>query len=209
MTASFSPWEIEAGDMIKKLIFPLLLWTASSAFASFNFTLSPSLETTPQGGVANPDCFIGSAMCVLLSGTVTNLDAVNEIDFTSLVVTWDPLSASTTALVNNDGFFIGAWFTSDGAFGFPAFLDGGASFTGVLFEIDVPPLFIGDTPAPFGQYFGTATVNAVDLSNNPFQVAQPFEIDLVPEPSTWVLMLIGLSSVAVVARKRRRASVRA
>lgn len=190
--------------MIKKLIFPLFLLTAVSAFADFNFFLSPNLQVTQPGGTFDDThCITGSLMCVLFSGTVTNLDPVNEIDFTALSVTWDPSSPSTTLLTSNDDFFLNAWFNSGGAFGFPAFLAGGDSFTGILFEIDVPPLFNGDlNVAPFGQYIGTVRVDAVDVNSNPFVQSIPFEVDVVPEPAVWSLMLVGLSALVAVDRRR-------
>jgi PEP-CTERM motif len=194
--------------VIKKLILPLLLLTGS-AFADFNFNLTNSPVSTYPGGIFDTNCFSGGFLkCVFLQGMVTNTDPVNEIDFLSLSVTWDPSSPSTTALTSNDDFFFNSWGGSGGTVGFPAFLGGGESFTGILFEIDVPPLFDGDTPAPLGQYFGTVTVNAVDINNNPFVQQQTFEVDVVPEPATWLLMLIGLGAFSAVARKRWRTAIR-
>lgn len=192
-----------------KLIFPLFLLTAVSAFANFNFFLSPDVQITQPGGTFDDThCATGSLMCVLFSGTVTNLDPMHEIDFSTLSVTWDPSSPSTTLLTSNDGFFQNAWLDSGGAFGFPAFLAGGDSFTGILFEIDVPPLFNGDPNiAPFGQYFGTVTVNAVDSNSNPFVQSIPFEVDVVPEPAVWSLMLAGLSALIALHRRQHFSSL--
>jgi hypothetical protein len=193
--------------VIRKVIsqlLPALLLTSTSAFASFSMTLLPTLEVTQPGGNFDPNCFTGSLMCVFFLGTVTNLDPSNEIDFNTLTVTWDPSSPSTTALTSNDNFFLNSWINSGGTTGFPAFLAGGDSFTGILFEIDVPPLFNGDTPAPFGQYFGTATVDATDINSNPFEQAVQFEVDVVPEPAAWGLVVMGLAGIAAIARRRMR-----
>jgi PEP-CTERM motif len=184
--------------VINKLIFPILLLTASSAFADFNFTLSNATQSTPPGGIFDPTCQSGSSMCLIFQGTIDTVTA--DTFFTGIDVEFTP---PTAFLSNNELFF--------GFFG-PFFVAAGDTYNGPIFEIDIDPVNPGDPTAPFGPYPGTVQLiggpDPFDPPPGPLESPIIFEVDVVPEPSTWVLMLIGLSSVAFLARKRRRAAVR-
>ncbi len=182
--------------MIKKLILPWLVLTGGSAFGAFTFALNNPVQVTFSGGIANPEC-VGGPACVIFNGTIMP-DSVNDTFINGIMVTFDVTNPSSTALTENDNFFFaftpGSLFHTD------------LPFTGDIFEIDLDPL------APLGAYTGTVTLlgdsevpaSCCDPSVlNPLNAPQTFEIDIAPEPSTWVLMLIGLSSVVFIARKRR------
>jgi hypothetical protein len=83
---------------------------------------------------------------------------------------------------------------------FPLFLAPGDSFTGELFDIDIPSYAsFGDYPNGYFEIDGGADDNA---SN--FLASVNFDVDVTPEPGGAILLLIGLSGLWAVFRCRQR-----
>lgn len=100
-----------------------------------------------------------------------------------------------------DGALAGAWpEVSSGALPAPASLAGantGGSFVSVVSNrnaaFDDSPA--GEVPAAYPSEPGTAGWNSGAVF--------PFPIDEIPEPSSWMLLLCGLSAAAFMARRKR------
>src|SRR5579872_1540235 len=140
--------------MFKTLLL-LLVLTASCAFGSLQFSLSPSLLESPPGGLPNATCASGPT-CLIFSGTLAG-DLVNDFSINDLVI--DFPGGGDTVLSNGDcfssfytacNFFFG--FVNVPSTGPPGTLLSTDSFTGPIFEIDVDPAI------PVGLYNGTATI---------------------------------------------------
>jgi hypothetical protein len=100
---------------------------------------------------------------------------------------------SGTVFLNGDSFNVTAPITLDdsGFFGnFPLSLAPGASFTGDLFVLTVPP------GTSFGTYLGTFTLlgGADGNASNALGTAD-FSLTTVPEPSSIVLLLTGMAGL--------------
>jgi hypothetical protein len=82
------------------------------------------------------------------------------------------------------------------------FLAPGDSFTGELFDIDIPSYAsLGDYPDGYFEIDGGADGNA---SN--FLASVNFDVSVTPEPGGAILLLIGFSGLWVVFRRKQRSN---
>jgi hypothetical protein len=83
---------------------------------------------------------------------------------------------------------------------FPLFLAPGDSFTGELFDVDIPSYAsFGDYPNGYFEIDGGGDGNA---SN--FLASVTFDVSVTPEPGGAILLLIGFSGLWVVFRRKHR-----
>lgn len=93
--------------------------------------------------------------------------------------------------INDSGF----------VFNFPLSLDPGDSFEGTLFTVALP------TDLPIGIYNGFFTITGgADPYTLNMLAAVDFQINAVPEPGTWVLLITGLGILAAMTLNCRHMS---
>jgi len=93
-----------------------------------------------------------------------------------------------TGLSATDDFYTNAPWTIDVS---------GTSGDILLFTVDIP------NGTPFGAYSGVLDIFFGDSEYNPMgYAAEDFEIDITPEPGTWVLLATGLLLLAGLIRYR-------
>jgi len=106
---------------------------------------------------------------------------------------------SSTVFLNGDTYDA-AGFTLDdsGFFGFPLSLAAGTGFTGNLFTVTVP------ASASLGTYVGSFTLlgGADANASNPLGTAT-FAVNVVPEPSSIMLLISGVAGLAGFRGKLR------
>jgi len=113
-----------------------------------------------------------------------------------------PVGNSAPVFLNGDSFNITAPVMLDDTdffSKFPVSLSPGASFTGDLFVLTVPP------NSPLGTFLGTFTLQGGPNgnANNKLGTAD-FSLNIIsPEPSSIVLLLIGMSGLAMTLRWAR------
>ena len=112
-----------------------------------------------------------------------------------------PNSNTEAVYLNGDSFDIASPLTlddSDLSFNFPLILAPGQSVTNVLFTAALP----GD--AATGAYFGSFTLlGGSDIEANHILASSNFQINVTPEPSSWLLLATGLiGSVILILSKQ-------
>ena len=113
-----------------------------------------------------------------------------------------PLDNASTVYLNGDAFDItipGSNPVDDSGFmsTFPLFLNPGDTFTGTLFSVTLPPdLAIVNYTGDFTIIGGGPT----DLNN---LATVEFQINTVPEPGTWVMLVTGFGALAMAIAGRR------
>jgi hypothetical protein len=145
----------------------------------------------------------------LLAGTAANADTVltllspNQIGLGTLY-TFDATVTNTgvsTVYLNGD-FFLGDFppltYDDSGFNNFPLYLNPGDSFTGELFTVTTPPYGPGSNyyTGSF-EFLGGSDVYAQDTL-----ATANFDIDVIPEPSSFVLLLTGMAVLAGTFRRR-------
>jgi hypothetical protein len=151
-----------------------MLWAALvvPARADLTFTLTPTLQSGPPGSLLT---YSGT-----LAYTGVNPVFLNDIDifFNS---GGGVLTGDSTIFFNN---VPGVFFDGD-------------TYAGPIFGVQVSP------SAPGLLYTGTATILGGDdfSALNPL-ASSPFQVSVTPEPSTWIMFVLG--SVGVVFFKRKR-----
>jgi hypothetical protein len=169
---------------MKSKVLGLALVLAHVASASVFLTLSPDVQSTPPGGIANVTCGNGTLQCVIFSGTITP-DALADTLLNGLSITFAP---SNGVLTNIDAFFFsnvpGLLLSSD------------SPYVGPLFALDVAANIAPGTYSGFAALLGGAGPADLDvLALTPFQV-----VVAAPEPATWYALL-GLGAILLLARR--------
>jgi hypothetical protein len=153
----------------------MALALASPASADIiNLSLATPLETTTPG--------IDVSFVATVSAPVTNLADV--------FLNADSNGAAYPVTVDDTPFL----------FNFPFFLAPGQSFTGILFTADVPSFTALYTDYPgFFELQGGADSNAADDLGT-----VTFTVSTTPEPQGAILLLVGLSGLALALRRKHR-----
>ncbi len=139
---------------------------------------------------------------ISLANPVQSTFAPSTVSFTATVAAADANGADI--YLNGDSFNVDAPLTVDdsGFFSFPLFLSPGASYTGVLFTVDVPGSTLPGSYYGYFQILGGSDGNAL----NPISNVASFEVDVaaVPEPGT--MLLLGSGGIALFGVLRRKLS---
>jgi hypothetical protein len=148
---------------------------------------------------------LSSAAAYADSITFTLTNPTGYVVYTGGSETFDatvsaPTSNGAPVFLNGDSFNVTAPITlndSDFFNDFPLSLAPGASFTGALFVLTVPP------NSPFGTFLGTFTLEggANGSASNTLGTVN-FDLITTPEPSSIVLSLTGMVGLAWAGFKR-------
>ena len=139
------------------------------------------------------------SITLTLASPVQVTGAGSTVDFWATVTA--PTTNSAPIFLNGDSFNVDAPLTVDDSgflFGFPLSMNPGDTFTGLLFTVNVP------LTTPLGNYFGYFQILGGSDGNaqNPISNVVPFEVTVVPEPGS--LMLLGTGAVALFGTLRRK-----
>jgi hypothetical protein len=150
--------------------------------------------------------------CFLLAGTAAKADILSitlAMPFQSAtenVLAFDATvtnTSSQTVYLNGDSFNVDSPLTLDDSpfdNNYPLFLGAGASFTGVLFNVDVP------ATTPEGLYSGSFEILGGTNPADDTDVAGAANFNVnVPEPASLILLLTCLAGLGVSLRRRRLA----
>jgi hypothetical protein len=155
--------------MVLSLTIASLLLASTAANAdSFSITLTPAFQSGDQSAFA-------------FDATVIN-------------------NSDNTVYLNGDNSFVDSPLTvDDSPFNddWPFTLGPGDSFSGLLFNVDVPPGSLGDDTGYFqilGGYDNSSELNTLGSAN--------FEVEVTPEPSSILLLGTGVLSLAGTLRRR-------
>ncbi len=142
------------------------------------------------------------SVTITLANPVQWTYAPNTVSFTATVSA--PGTNAADIYLNSDSFNVDAPLTVDdsGFFSFPLSLSPGASYTGVLFTVDVPGSTLPGSYYGYFQILGGSDANA----QNPISNVADFEVDVravpVPEPGT--MLLLGSGGIALFGALRRK-----
>jgi len=120
---------------------------------------------------------------------------VDEFQFDATVTN----ESSQTVYLNGDAFSVDAPLAVDDSpfFAYPLSLGAGDSYTGPLFNVDVPP------GAPQGLYAGSfEIIGGGPTDYTDVAGAADFNAQITPEPSSLLLMASGLAGLAATLRRR-------
>ncbi len=146
----------------------LLLACAAAKADPFTITLTPAFQSGDQSAFAFDATVVNNSDdTVYLNGDNTFVDAPLSVD---------------------DSPFNSEW---------PFTLGPGDSYSGLLFNVDVPPGTLGDYSGYFqvlGGYDNSTELNTLGTAN--------FEVEVTPEPTTILLLGTGVLSLAGTLRRR-------
>ena len=198
-------------------LFLLLLLSAAASANSLTFSLDNNgVESSPPGGYFSPDCTNadGSFTCLVFTGTITTGgDQSQNYYLNQLSITMDSSNPDAGLVVGDNtptniyympsqgnNYFLNATAESETL----GTLNTGLtpySYSGGIFEIDVPPF------ASPGQYFGTATLDYTEDDDTACAagctLSAPFEVVVTPEPAPFALAAGGLAWIGLLRRRSR------
>lgn len=110
-----------------------------------------------------------------------------------------------SAVAGNPGF-PGPAYSGDGLF----IYDNLYHASGMAFDVDGLLFVTGQNPAGYWNLWGTSPGNyslweSAGGANYPIQESGTLSVAAAPEPSTWAMLALGLATLGIVGRRRRRA----
>jgi hypothetical protein len=154
-----------------------LLLSSPAAADSINLSLANATQAAGPGSTLS---FIAT-----VSAPITNTAAV--------FLNADPNSEDYPLTLDDSGFL----------FSFPLSLSPGSSFTGTLFTVSLPAF--AATGVTYNGYFEIDGGADSSASNNLASVT--FQVTSTPEPRSVILLLAGLSGLAVPLRRKHRSQL--
>ena len=135
---------------------------------------------------------------LVLAAPVQTVLVGSTVSFTATVTA--PTTNGATIFLNGDSFNVDAPLILDDfpfVFGFPLSMSPGDSFTGLLFIVDAPT-------GPRGSYFGNFQIlgGSDGSALDPISNVTPFQVDVVAEPGS--MLLLGTGSMALFGALRRK-----
>lgn len=170
----------DKGTMTRKLVLTLSMLVLTAALLLSVPASADSIDLT----LANPLQVAGQGSTVTFTATV-NAPATN----------------SSTIYLNSDSFIVDAPLALDDSgflLTFPLFMNPGDTYTGVLFTVNVP------LSAPLGVYNGSFQIlgGGDGGTLDPISTVVPFQVTVVPEPGS--LMLLGTGALGLFGVVRRK-----
>jgi hypothetical protein len=156
----------------------LLAWTVCTAPA-----LAAPLSFSFTSSLFNAQL----GQTVVFSATLANTGP------TSLFLNSDTVTVSAPLIVDDTYFFLF----------FPLSLSAGQSVTAPILNVTVP------ASAAFGLYVGSISIQGgATPSDLTTQASQSFAVNVVPEPGSLMLLLLGAAAIAAIRKKTRTGPVR-
>jgi hypothetical protein len=174
LTGTTIPLFPKEGNSMKKLSLAMLAIAGAlvSAAPALADTVNYSLTTVSQ--------------TVTAGGTATfdTLIAAPSSNIGSISILSDSFSCDAGCTIDDTDFN-----------NTPFTLDPGESYTGPLFTVST----LSTDPA--GIYEGSFDITFGDALGNTFTDSEPFEINITPEPGSWLLLSTGLVGAALLRRR--------
>jgi hypothetical protein len=150
--------------------------------------------------IAGALVFIAPALADTVSYSLTTVDPTvlpgGSVTFNTSIVA--PSSNTGSISILSDSFTSDSGYSIDDSDfdSTPFTLAPGESYTGPLFSVTT---LSTDTA---GNYDGFFDITFADGAGNMFTDSAPFEVNIAPEPGTWLLLSTGLAGAGLLLRRR-------